>query len=577
MTVMTRPAPPRIAGNRVVPFRYNTYSYKPNPVGLPVWRPPVPEPLPPAPLLGLGSLAALGLQALAWWWGQLNSRPPTATGSAVVKGVTGSGTVPPRDNTVLGTFTWSMSAGTFRQFDASCKPLAQDSGAAFGPAELTNVLTARFGTSGQGCGPLAIGFWVKQQGQAQETFRAAFTTGTGIAEFNRSFTSSFSGLNAVPWTEGIQAAPLPDGYVPPGVEPATDPDRLAPPIPLPLPGPGPQPETEPGLVPVQPGPVAPPAVSPALPPSPTRPKPGSVTGTQNGAIVKPAASPAPVTNPEAHFPYPGSGPITGAGARPDIEAVAKEVSRIEQKLAQLLNPAGPIQGGSAADRLDLLLDLLRNLWNSMTDGAPAGEYEISSPCELDDEGDRIVKKVPIPATSDNWERITARVDAVAALLQEHKDLKQPNCPGTQTSSRTGEWVTVKFESDENSDAGERPLRKRLRYLDQTASHPDVHVAHWEHFVWQAGPVIVAHRGAAWGDVQVWAASIGEGKRVIRHAGLVAGVPVDDVGEFLVSGSSDTRYGRSGTMRVEVRRGLLGVSKRPSPSGLPALPRSSADP
>lgn len=120
---------------------------------------------------------------------------------------------------------------------------------------------------------------------------------------------------------------------------------------------------------------------------------------------------------------------------------------------------------------------------------------------------------------------------------------------------------------------DRPLRKLFRYRDQSGEPLEAHTEHWRGFVWEAGPVCVIHKGASWGTPQVWAASIAEGKRVIRHAGAIAGVDPDQVGEWIVTGSNHPRYGRSGRMRVKpLRGGFLSVTKRDGASGLPEVAR-----
>ena len=120
-------------------------------------------------------------------------------------------------------------------------------------------------------------------------------------------------------------------------------------------------------------------------------------------------------------------------------------------------------------------------------------------------------------------------------------------------------------------AGERPLRKVLRYRDQVGATLEEHTEHWRGFEWQAGPVCVIHKGAPWGVPQVWAASAAEGKRVLRHAGVIAGVAVDQVGQWVVTGTLDPRYGRTGTMLVKgLRDGAISVTKREGPSGLPQV-------
>lgn len=120
-------------------------------------------------------------------------------------------------------------------------------------------------------------------------------------------------------------------------------------------------------------------------------------------------------------------------------------------------------------------------------------------------------------------------------------------------------------------AGERPLRKVLRYRDQTGASLEAHTEHWRGFEWHAGPVCVIHKGADWGVPQVWAASAAEGKRVLRHAASIAGIDPDEVGEWVVTGSLNPRYGRTGTMLVKgLANGAVSVTKRDGPNGLPQV-------
>ena len=58
--------------------------------------------------------------------------------------------------------------------------------------------------------------------------------------------------------------------------------------------------------------------------------------------------------------------------------------------------------------------------------------------------------------------------------------------------------------------------------------------------------------------------------MIRFAGLEAGIDPDVLGEWVISGSSDPRYGQPGSMRVAQVQGLEWVTSRQGPSGLPLL-------
>lgn len=198
---------------------------------------------------------------------------------------------------------------------------------------------------------------------------------------------------------------------------------------------------------------------------------------------------------------------------------------------------------------------------------PAVTYDLLEPCDPEGTGAR-QHEVPIPG-APALTAIAARCDALEIFQQYQKDYRQPTC--SLKTPRSGDPVTVRFVSDEPSTAGERPLQKTLTYLDQTASLLDVHTDHWKDFSWQAGPVCVISKGLSWGEPQVWASTAEEGKRVIAHAAQVAGVDLTDPKHsWLVTGSSSPRVGQAGTMRVQWRSGLICVSKRSGPSGLPVL-------
>ncbi|MFZ9656474.1 MAG: hypothetical protein ACO29V_12535, partial [Limnohabitans sp.] len=213
----------------------------------------------------------------------------------------------------------------------------------------------------------------------------------------------------------------------------------------------------------------------------------------------------------------------------------------------------------------------RKLLEELTQEKVAGRvYRLASACEVNDAGEPIdqAAEVVIPDLSMT-KAIVYRLDALEYLLQAHKDFKQPVC--SKRDPLTGEPVTVRFRSDANSPAGNAPLEKSLTYRDQTAAPLATHADHWADFTWQAGPVCVISKGLSWGFPQVWASSAEEGKRVLSHAASVAGVDLSDPKhKWLVTGSSDGRYGMSGTMRVRRRGGALCVSKRNGASGLPLL-------
>jgi hypothetical protein len=113
--------------------------------------------------------------------------------------------------------------------------------------------------------------------------------------------------------------------------------------------------------------------------------------------------------------------------------------------------------------------------------------------------------------------------------------------------------------------------KRLMYRDQTGADQAIHAEHWRGFTFQAGPVIVCCRGF-WGQIQVWAASEAEGRRVIHHAADIADLPVDDPSkaDWVVTRATAGRNGQPGTFRVATVWGLPTVTKRKGPSGPPLV-------
>jgi hypothetical protein len=113
------------------------------------------------------------------------------------------------------------------------------------------------------------------------------------------------------------------------------------------------------------------------------------------------------------------------------------------------------------------------------------------------------------------------------------------------------------------------LRKRLTYRSQIPVDLLEHSEHWATFIWQSGPVQVRSYGP-WGQIQVWAASEAEGKRVIRHAAAISGFDpdTDPAAEWVVSSVGPGRIGRVAPMRVIQGQDGIMVTSREGPSGLP---------
>lgn len=192
------------------------------------------------------------------------------------------------------------------------------------------------------------------------------------------------------------------------------------------PGPSTAPGTLPTLTPgpgqapaQQPQPSTFPQVDPARPPVPIGP---------NGIPLAPAAPVVPVTPPDV-VNYPG---LTvgdpGARPRPDLDSIARELGRQEQKLAGLLSGLG------YPEAFDRLIDLI-------TSFNPGTTYLLHPPCGTDANGDPLPPvEVVVPASIGESAAILNRLDALAMLLDEHKTMRQPICKGKPT----GEAVTVTF-------------------------------------------------------------------------------------------------------------------------------------
>jgi hypothetical protein len=242
--------------------------------------------------------------------------------------------------------------------------------------------------------------------------------------------------------------------------------------------------------------------------------------------------------------------------------MAKELGRLEQKMQLMLNPA--MQG---PDWLKLLYDFLRAI-QAMTSGTT---YTLTEDCNPEQDPNYVPASwyFDAPGAPAFPGVLMNRMDALAAMVDQSLRAQQKICPPVKPPLQ-GEFVSVSFKSREASPGGKNLLRKYFRYRDLNAHPLETHISHWEHFEWNAGPVVVISKGLAWGTPQVWAASAVEGKRVIEHAAQVAGVDLNDPKhKWIVTHADDPRYGQTGRMRVDTRHGrFVRITKRPGPSGLP---------
>ncbi len=203
---------------------------------------------------------------------------------------------------------------------------------------------------------------------------------------------------------------------------------------------------------------------------------GPTTGTATNTATAPATVPtiAPTVKP---IQWPGTAPVlpatgeplpqvlplpavptmpgavtVGTAAKPitvvpkavpaTLEGIAQETGRIERKLEVLLGDPTSGQpdwlekaqaGGTAAARI---LEVLF----SLTGGTV---YTLDSPCEKDAQGNLLPPvEVEAPGALNAIALLMNRVDALAELLQVHKNLKQPSCKNPRPQ---GDPVTVNFE------------------------------------------------------------------------------------------------------------------------------------
>ena len=227
------------------------------------------------------------------------------------------------------------------------------------------------------------------------------------------------------------------------------------------------------------------------------------------------------------------------------------------------------------------LDLLNNIIGGAIGGAvfsalnsflttdyEGGTYVLEGPCERDANGDpvEVKEEIEIP-TAATFESVLYRLDALAELLQAHKNFRQPVCyvkPGE------GNARTIWFQSEEKSPAGNDFLRKRFSYRSKGSMDLGDLIDYWKDFEFTSGPVVVSHRGSSLGFTQVWGFSVDEGKRVIRHAAAEAGVNPDKDGEWQTGSCGNARYGLPMTMRVMRKGGFWHITDREGASNRPIV-------
>ncbi len=247
----------------------------------------------------------------------------------------------------------------------------------------------------------------------------------------------------------------------------------------------------------------------------------------------------------------GEGPVFIDPIGPDGEALD-----IDEIVRRINNPIIEEINNNTDERIEQYFD-------ERVPVIAGGTWDLQGVCEKDAEGAIID---PQPTTEWTYEGGSAAVVAnyqlmlMQEMLQQQLDWRHLTCGGSKPELQ-GDWVSTGWMSLEASENSNRPLRKLFRYRSLGDRDVIALLGYWKDFQWEAGPVCVIHKGAWWGLPQVWAASEEEGKRVIRFAGVNAGIDPDTEGTWIVSASAGGRYGRTGTMTLACHKGQYHVSAR----------------
>ncbi len=228
--------------------------------------------------------------------------------------------------------------------------------------------------------------------------------------------------------------------------------------------------------------------------------------------------------------------------------------------------AGPVIGGAVGAGLQLIGDEIARMSEPDVN---EGSFLFTAPCDVDNNGDPLTQQYNFEKSSFNQRLLNHQI-ALMDMLQQHLNWKTPTC--NAKPKLEGDWVTLRFESDEPSPHSNRAIRKLLRYRSQSGAELGAITDYWRGFTWTTGAVSVQHADAWWGTPQVWAVSADEGKRVLRHVAGEAGIDPDQVGRWIISGSRNPRYGVSLPVKFAQLDGGPWVTQRDVPSGPPLINR-----
>lgn len=436
------------------------------------WFPsiPVPPPVGPGDAVKFGAFAAGFLIGdflagkLIDFWRWLNSRPkvPGSYPSGVWTSTGGEFTL-----TVAGYSFRTASTFTYCP-GQSGGPISPDAGFQIPfTSTVTRVNSYQLNIPGQktwekvcdnGSSQSNTAFWsyIRRGNQAGDALLAQFESGTFPSDPFGLFKSSSpanTGVVVTGVTINGELLPLP-----------SIPDPLF--TPPAAPEPEAEPETPPRTLPPLRPPVAPPAVddpdAAPLPP-PGDPAPGSGAGQLVGPgsaglgqliplrpplsfpvqpgqqappsidtgtpVAPPTVTPVPVTPPGTEVIPGGVIGQPGTSPPPTLVGIASEVGRIEQKVRAVLDK--PSEGSDLTDLLQLLSELLEFLKSLHGPGS----YTLTPVCEA---GDSV--EAEWSAGVGTLDLVSKKIDALAELLQAHKNMRQPICH----VKAVGQPVTVNF-------------------------------------------------------------------------------------------------------------------------------------
>ncbi len=228
--------------------------------------------------------------------------------------------------------------------------------------------------------------------------------------------------------------------------------------------------------------------------------------------------------------------------------------------------AGPLLAGATAAGTNLVLQELAKLFAAKFNEA---QFTLTAPCDVDAEC------IPLERTwefgeATFQERINAQQVAILEVLQQHLNWKTPICYGSETPDDTANFRTISFRSVSTSPYGNSRLRKRFRYRSSSGLELGQVVDYWKDFSFQSGGYRVRHTGTSWGNLEVWAASEDEGKRVIRHAAGEAGIDPDKCGRWSTRRSNSSRLGVSDTMKIDTTGGYYWITSRDGSDARPIV-------